>query len=255
MKFLWLMSLVLLPLGDILALERLHYKVKFGFLTAGRAEITFNAQDTGDYDIKALAWTDTSLFDLKERLLVTGKTGFKPSVFTMQQIENDYRALKTLRLEGENGVYQKNGNPKEIFARHGAERDYLSALFNLRSLKNTDKFKAGQVIVENVVGLNTAYRMELKVVKKRELYTAGLGNQLVWELRPVFVKLAPKQGINKDWRLYITADERRIPVRITAKLKFGSFNAWLDKYENSARGDGITSFAPQGLQNGSIFPK
>jgi len=253
MKILWLFVFLLAPLSDVLALERLHYKVKFGFLTAGRAEITFNQPTPNTYENIALAWTDTSLFNLRERIVVEG-TDFKPSVFNMQQIENDYKAHKTLRLVGENGLYQKRGNPEETFFAHGAERDYLSALFKLRKTYS-EELKVGKTLVENVVGLNGAYRMELKVLKKRELYTPALGTQTVWEIQPILVSLAPKSGLNKNWRIYITADERRLPVRITAKLRFGSFNALLTKFENTELGDKITSSAPKGLQTGDIFPK
>lgn len=229
--------------------ERLTYAVKFGFLSAGQAEITFTTQED-TYAYSALAWTNSPLFNLKERILIEGdKATFTPSVFTMNQIENDYRANKSLTLKGDTALYQKEGGAPESFNAHGAVRDYMSALFRLRY--NKTPLQVGSTITENVVGLNGAYTLELRVLSKQKIYTKPLKWQEVYEIQPVLIKLPPNEGIHKNWRIYISADEKRLPLKIKTKLKFGAFTVTLTDIgdENAPRQ------APKNLQDGSVFAK
>ena len=87
--------------------ETLYYKISWGWITAGAAELRYEALAEDQYRITARAWTTAGPATLKEKLQSTGTVTDKtlhPAFYKQQQIENNYRAHKTLTFMPDNRV-------------------------------------------------------------------------------------------------------------------------------------------------------
>ncbi|MDD9912790.1 MAG: DUF3108 domain-containing protein [Alphaproteobacteria bacterium] len=221
--------------------ERLHYKVSYGFLNIGEAELLYEpknlvtAQEAGEgYHVVARAWTETALFKLLERLSVTGghtpEGKFLPAVYQQMQIENDFKANKevTFNHVTNTASYKNHQNaiPAEEFNVLPQARDMISALYYLRyHVEDVD----GQIQDLPVVSLHRKYTMKIKIGETKSIKNRDGKKIFLREIKPLLITQDEEAKIKDSWRIWITADERRLPVKIELKSKFGTFRANLQQ--------------------------
>jgi len=215
--------------------ERLSFKVYFWLMKAGEAEILFKPEpSTGLYRFTGRAWTDTSMFKLRDRVSVVGEhqEGFpyKSAYYNVRLNEKDYRANKDVKYfhaKGEAHYKNVHAGQKEVdvYKIDAGTRDMISALYYLRD--SVEEINVGDVYDVPVFDVNTAYTMKLKVLGRKKINTV-LGKRYAWHVNPVLVKKDGEVGKKKDrWHLWVSDDKERLPLKINVKLKFGSFKAEL----------------------------
>ena len=231
--------------------ERLSFSVYFWFMKAGEAEILFKPEpSTGLYRFTGRAWTDTSMFRLRDRVSVVGKNTeefpYKSGYYNVRLNEKDYRANKDVKYfhsKGEAHYKNVHAGQKEadIYKIENDTRDMISALYYLR--ESVEEINVGDVYEVPVFDVNTSYTMKLKVLDRKKIKTA-LGKRYAWHVNPVLVKKGGETAKKKDrWHLWVSDDTERLPLKINVKLNFGSFKAELRHAGKPADG----SRAPQTL--------
>lgn len=220
--------------------ERLHFDVHFGWIKAGEAELLYRPKPNkteGDYTLTGRAWTTglSSVFRLRDRLQATGV--HVPMLFAVKHYaldlnEKDYTAHKTvdfLRLNNE-AVYT-NVHAKEApnsFAIRKESRDMMSSMYALRA--EEDLLNIGVSKTLPVVNLDSTYLMTATVEGKEKMDTV-FGEREVWRIGLTFTQDGQKEKAG-NWVFWITADDKKYPVRIEAKMRFGAFTATLKDYGN-----------------------
>jgi hypothetical protein len=96
-------------------------------------------------------------------------------------------------------------------------QDSLSALYVLRAVP----LKAGDRMTMPVSDSGRNYKMVLQVAGPERLKTS-LGEMGVWRLRPTLYD-ADNQPVGRDVNIWLSDDERRLPVKLEGNLPLGSF--------------------------------
>lgn len=210
--------------------EALYYRISWGWLTAGAAELRFENMAEEKYRITARAWTTGGPATLKERLQSVGVVtaeGLQPEHYVQQQIENSYRAHKTLDF------MPAEGTEKQVFydskldaaAPYGyavpvGAQDMLTALYHLRKLGGTGV--AGTYDLD-VVTLGDIKPMTVTVSEPKLLRVRTLREDkfVVREVRPYVA------DSKQDWVIYVTDDADLRPIQIELRSGFGTFKARL----------------------------
>ena len=229
--------------------ERLTYRVTWWGIEAGQAEL-FHQPQKGGYTLVARAWTTdgaANLFSMRDRLRAEGAHRpalFLPTQFSVRLNENDYRADKTLAYDraAKKATYRNHREPataSKAFDIDPLTRDLYSALYFLRAhIKNP---QPGDVYTLPIQDLDRPMTLHLKVLERAEMETF-VGKVKALHVQPVLD--GKKEGRQKDRvHIWVTDDDRRLPVKIQVRLALGSFTATLQ-----AVGDGASpSAAPDGL--------
>jgi hypothetical protein len=229
--------------------ERLTYRVTWWGMEAGHAEL-FHQPGNGGYTLVARAWTTdgaANLFSMRDRLRAEGTHRpalFLPTRFSVRLNENDYRADKTLTYDraARKATYRNHREPPATakdFDIDTQTRDLYSALYSLRASAKEPKPEA--VYTLPVQDLDRPMTLHLKVLERVRLDTV-LGQVETLHVQPVLD--GKKEGRQKDRvHIWVTDDDRRLPVKIQVRLALGSFTATLQ-----AVGDGASpSEAPAEL--------
>ena len=103
-------------------------------------------------------------------------------------------------------------------------QDMLSALYYIR----TQELQEGKILTINANERHNNYRVKIKVLGKEKV-TVPAGTFLSWVIEPISViRLDKKKEEEKGTGLiYLSADERKLPVLIKAKTKMGSVSVQL----------------------------
>ncbi len=211
-----------------------HYKYDVGweFVNAGTAEIKITKKGANGYKVHNFARTNGFLDLFKrvrdtivsEGICIDGK--MQSTLFTTDQLERKYRAVKRAEfLYKENKVsYTKNGKNK-VFDVPSGYLNVIDAFYLTRLNPPTKDHPISIPIFDS----EKKYDVAVKLLKKEKI--RGLKGKRVEclviqpELKTegVFTSV----GVIKIW---LTNDERRIPLKITAKLKIGRIVVKLTEY-------------------------
>ena len=96
-------------------------------------------------------------------------------------------------------------------------QDALSALYVLRAVP----LKAGDRMTMPISDSGKNYKMVLQVTGPERMRTV-LGEMGVWKLRPALYD-ADNQPVGRDVNIWLSDDERRLPVKLAGNLPLGSF--------------------------------
>lgn len=230
--------------------ERLHFNVQVWKLKAGEAELLFQPSEDNSYTIVGRAWTRGigSFVKLHDRVTIQGsKVGEQPYVtsqYTAQLNENDYRAHKVVDYvqPSNTAVYQNvHANHEKVeYPIEPFSRDMMSAIYYLRH--KVKEIKVGDVHTLPVFDLNTQYELNLRILKKERIKTK-FGKRDAYLIKPTLIGLKERNAKDR-WSLWVSADESRVPYKISVKMNFGSFDAMLKHYGPPAQG---SSRAPKTL--------
>ena len=198
--------------------ERVAYDIRWLALKAGEAELMFAPDhDNNTYTVVGRAWTSgtlNSFVRIYDRLRVEGTLpDFLPKNYHLQLNENDYKANKRVAYNhvSQTAVYENiQGKEKpRTYDIDEQARDMLSSLLYLR--KTVDEVDIGKTYTLPVFELDKGATMELEV-QTVDTIKIPLGKMKALRIHPVL-----KQEVQKPkgkWHIWVTNDERFIPVQI-----------------------------------------
>ncbi len=212
--------------------EELRYVIRWGVIPAGHGQITIYDSDgeEGVYHIvttaRSNAFVDTfyrvrnrieSFLDLKQEASV----GYRKI-----QREGDHnRDVDLVFDHRENRVTLiKNGRVRREITVPGNVHDPLSAIYYLRTVPDFDR---GPVTL-NVTDGKKSYRVMVRVLG-REVVETPLGYFNTIKIEPRIEDMEIIFEKKKDGKLFLwlTDDERKVPVKMQSELYFGSIQAIL----------------------------
>lgn len=218
--------------------EKLTYRIHYGFINAGIAELT--TTDTiykgkphyhvlGKGNSTGVVNTFFKVRDVYESYIDTA-TGL-PSFYVRNISEGGYRRhYETTFNHNKNSLtlYNKLKKESKNFNTVEGIQDMLSAFYHLRNMEHS-KLKVGSQIKLNVWIDDEAYPFLLKVV--------GIESKKTKFGKIECLKIVPsvqsgrvfkdKEGVT----LWVTNDQNHIPVELEAKLLVGALKASISGYE------------------------
>ena len=218
--------------------EQLVFTVGWEFINAGTATMNIRAKPDGGYQLHTFAKSNR-FFDLFKKVRDTiisegvcrnGK--MQSTVFDIEQHEHKYHANKKVRfLWRKNQVAYTQHNHTEIFDVPAGHLNVLDAFLSVRSMK----LVKGKVIKIPVFDSRKIYEIRVYVLGREKLHApwGGFVDCLVVEPKLLTGGIFSSKGKIKLW---LTDDARHIPLKMTAKIKFGRIIARLKQYHaNTAK--------------------
>lgn len=221
--------------------EKIFYRVHYGFITAGEAEMRVNPDlyklnNRICYKLEVAGKT-TGAFDKVLRIRDTWGSYMDTSTAKPQKSyrfieEGRYRRLeevyfnyetKTARVDWslENKSFEVN-IPDPI-------HDLVGGYFWLRML-DYDKMKVGEIITVNGHLEKDTYPLKVRYVGREKVKTQ-MGKIDAILLSPIMPKNGLFDGENSI-KFYISADQNRVPVLIRAELFLGAVEVDIKGYQN-----------------------
>jgi len=214
--------------------ERLEFKVYFEFVLGGDAvmavasidtinghpcwQILSTARSTPTVDMfykvrdSIQSWRDLRGFSRRYRKVLN---------------EGKYHDNKRVEYFPEDScalIFRKSQLPPDTVKVVGAVQDVMSALYDVR----TRSLEVGKSVWIDVHDLDKRYNLEV-CVRRRECVEVPAGKFDCWVVEP----LLQSSGIFRregNIQVWLTADDRRMPVMMQSKLYFGRVYAKLVKY-------------------------
>jgi len=213
--------------------EVMKFSVGWEFVTAGTATMIFKQPEGKGYRINTDARTN-KFFDMfkkvRDSIISKGEiVDNKPqsTLFDIKQQERSYRATKKTEFLWKEGKvrYTHNKNVKEFKVPAG-HLNVIDAFFLTRTLP----VQEGKVLKIPVFDSGKKYQIEVRLLKKEKIRApwGKLVETLVIEPRLKSAGIFSSVGTMKVW---LTNDARRIPLKMTAKIKIGRIIARLTDYK------------------------
>lgn len=212
--------------------ETMHFSVGWEFVNAGTATMRFSRQGDSGYRVDTDARTN-KFFDIFKKVRDTIVSegvciNSKPqsTLFDLEQHERKYHAKKrTDYFWKENKVRYTHNKNSENFDVPAGHLNVLDAFFLTRTLP----VKKNKVLKIPVFDSRKLYELEVRLLKT-ETIRAPWGEKvecLVIEPKLKTEGIFSSVGTMKVW---LTNDKRRIPLKMTAKIKIGHIVARLTGY-------------------------
>jgi hypothetical protein len=211
--------------------EELLFEVRWMGILAGNASLAVSGQvNKGGhevYHIRSLA-ESSPFFSLFYNVRDMGETfidrdGLFPWYFRLDQREGSRSSQRTVIFDQQRriAIYTKNQHsPQEIKVPAGVH-DSLSSFYVLRTLP----LRVGQAIHLNTFSNGKTYDVEVRVLRQEKLDTHwGPVDTLVVQPLMRYEEILRQKG---DVLIWVTDDERRLPIRMKTAIKVGSIEATL----------------------------
>ncbi|MBI3991300.1 MAG: DUF3108 domain-containing protein [Candidatus Omnitrophica bacterium] len=230
-----------LPLRPFAITEKLTYAVRWSGIDVGHAvlEVEGITQLNGflAYHISATARSNdffSMIYSVHDRISTFIEVEkFLPVRFEKQQREATHSRDEAIEFDQENhtAVYYKYRDSeieKKTIALTPEVHDALSCLYYFRTLK--PEVGKSAFFPVNADGKN--YDMEIKVCKKEKMRIPAFGMIDTIQVEPVgkFEGIFIRKG--RLW-IWVTDDDRKIPVLMKSKISIGSITAVLEKIEGA----------------------
>ena len=216
--------------------EHLGFSVNWEFINAGSATMDISAVGSNGWQVKTFARTNKALDifrKVRDHITATGvcvNGKMQSTLFDADLHERKYTAKKrTEFLWKENKVSHTQNKVTELFDVDAGHLSVIDAFLAVRGLELTP----GKVIKIPVFDSRKRYEIEVTVLAKKETLKAPWGEKV--ECILVRPKLKT-EGIftNKgEMTLWMTNDQRHIPIKMAAKIKFGRIFAHLNAYRKA----------------------
>ena len=213
--------------------EKLTYDLSWTGITAGTA--TQEVIDDGSSlrvvsTARSAAWISV-FFPVEDRIESILEKAVPPLLglplhYRMKVREGSHRRDKELTFDHKilKAYYidHRNGEKKTVDILQNTY-DAYSSFYYLRTLK----LEVGKSVFVNMLDNKKLWNVEVQVVKKEKLNTI-LGEVNTIQVRPIMKSegIFERKGAIDIW---LTDDDRRIPVRMKTKIKIGSITATLVK--------------------------
>ena len=218
--------------------ERLTYVLKWGFIPAGKAVLEVQPMtEVEGQTARHFVLTARSnnfidnFYKVRDRIDAYADAGMQHSVhFAKKQREGNYKrdVVVTFDWTEKQAQYANKGKKDDPISLMPGSFDPLSAFYFIRSMEMQPGSKISKPITDgrkNVVG-------EAKVIKRETINVGGQPYDtflIVPDLKHVGGVF--KESKNAKMQIWVTADHRRIPVRLKSKVVVGSFVGELVKVE------------------------
>jgi hypothetical protein len=229
----WLVSIAPLAASALSIPEKLTYDLTWTGIKAGTA--TQEIIDDGNSirvvsTVRSAAWI-TVFFPVEDRVESALAKAEPPLLglphhFRMKVREGSHRRDREI-------IFDQKNRKAEYIDHIGGEKvtieilqdtyDAYSSFYYLRTLK----LEVGKSVFVNMLDNKKLWNVEVQVVKKEKLDTV-LGEINTIQVRPIMKSegIFERKGAIDIW---VTDDDRRIPVRMKTKVKIGSVTATLVK--------------------------
>ncbi len=221
--------------------ERLVFSINYGKINAGEGVLEVarmvEFQGMPCYRIESTASSNrffSGIYKVRDKVIsYIDEEGLFSRYFMKRLREGTYRKTVEMEFDHERGfaVYH-DGREFEVPA---GVHDVLSAFYYVRTLD----LEVGRDVFLSAHSSRETYDMRV-IVHSRQEVEIGLGRFDCFVIQPVMVG----EGIFKhegDLMIYLTADERRMPVLVKSKLPVGSVSVELTEFtpapETSAAGE------------------
>jgi hypothetical protein len=216
--------------------ERLTFDVHYGFITAGEAIMAVAAYDSVagrkcyriEFSVNSLpsfSW----IYRVEDRYLTfIDLETIAPWKFEQHIREGTYRRDFTAEFDQ---VHRVARTSEGIYPTPEYVHDIMSSFYYARTLDFT-RFQPGDGVVLHNFHKDTSHELKVKFLGRQELEVeAGTFNTIVVE------PLVKEGGLFKSEGrivIWLTDDERKIPVRVNTKVIIGSIDTELREYAGLA---------------------
>jgi len=238
-----------MPLGDVIrplpnhsfySGEHIEYRVHYGFITAGEAQMNvlssnekFNNRPCYKLEVEGRT---TGAFDKMLRIRDTWGCLMDTSMYVTYKNyrrieEGNYRRNEEISLDyptKKASMLVEGDKPKELTL-PGYVYDMVSGYYFLRLL-DYDNMKEGQVIAMNGMLEDKFYNFKIRYNGKDRIKTK-YGKANVIYLAPIMPENKLFDGENAI-KFYISDDANRIPLKIRAELYVGAVELDIKGYSN-----------------------
>ena len=217
--------------------ERLEFSIDYGPINAGEASLEVrDVLDSGGhscYRVESKASSNrvfSAFYMVRDKVVshIDRRTLF-PRYFSKRLREGDYRKNVVVRFDHEAGL-ARYADGRELEIEPGCH-DILSAFYFVRTL---DLAGEGSHFIQTHSSRKN-YDLEV-VVHGRETVEVAAGTFDCWKIEPIILGEGLFQFEGK-LTIWLTADERRMPVLMKTKVKVGAIDASLKSY-TLGRGSG-----------------
>lgn len=217
--------------------ESMKFAVGWEFVNAGTATMRFSDTGESSYRIDTDARTN-KFFDvfkkvrdsiISEGVYVDGKP--QSTLFTLEQNERGYHASKkTEFLWQKNKVNYTHNKKTDSYDVPAGHLNVMDAFFLTRTLP----VREGEMIKIPVFDSRKRYDIEVTLIKREKMQApwGDLVDCLVIEPKLKSEGIFSSVGTMKIW---VTDDARRVPLKMTAKIKIGRIIARLTDYQPPAK--------------------
>lgn len=221
--------------------EWLRYKMSYsGFLRAGTAVLELSEKDFNGKKVfytKGTGWTSGALkwfFKVEDRYeSYFDKDTIKPYLFKRKINEGGYKKhrITSFNYKSNKAYVQDFTVQKDTSVVFSRVQDMLSAFYYLRNY-NVKNMKKGEEIGIDMFMDSQVYPFKLRFLG-REILKTKFGTLKTMIFRPL-VQSGRIFKAQESVTLWITDDENKIPVKLSADLSVGSLRADLEAYKGLA---------------------
>lgn len=220
--------------------EYFRFRVHYGLLTAGYAELNVNATELKGkpvYHIKGYGKTTgvSRLFFKVEDTYETyiDKNSNIPYRFIRDIYEGGYTKDIIKNFDHPNLsvlVNDRKHQTEEVFTIKEQTQDLLSSFYYLRNYIDRESLKVGDDMDINIFFDKENYTMRLRYLG-REVLRTPFGRVKTLKFRP-YVQSGRVFKERESLTIWVSDDENKIPILLQAELAVGSLKATLVEYKN-----------------------
>ena len=216
--------------------EHMEFSVGWEFINAGTAVIQVASPQDNVYRTHIMAKTNAFLDMFKkvrDEITAEGRCNngnLQSTLFELKQLEVKYRANKKTEFFWPEGkVHYTQNDRTDIYDVEPHEVDVMDAFFAVRSMP----LKPGDTFNIAVFDSRKNYKIVVNVLKIERL-------RAPWRKWVECLVIEPKlktEGIfssRGQIKVWMTNDERHIPIKMTAKIRFGRIVAKLTGYRKDS---------------------
>jgi len=215
--------------------EHMSFDIGWEFINAGSANMDIVATKQG-WQTRTFARTNKVLDIFKKVRDYITATGIcidgkmQSTLFDANLKERRYTAQKrTEFLWQQNKVAYTQHNVSEYFDVPAGHLSVIDAFLAVRS----QQLKAGETLSIPIFDSRKRYELEVNILAKTEILTAPWGEKVRCIIVNPKLKTAGIFTNKGKMKLWMTDDDRHIPIKMMAKIKFGRIFAHLTAYNMS----------------------
>jgi hypothetical protein len=230
---LWVVLLCLAPVSDASGFEvpeRLEYSIWWEFVKAGNSILEIGKGEEDTFKIISTAWSSKFIsifYKVEDRIEVNVESStYLPYDYYLKLREGRHRKERQItyyQREGKIILDNVHDMKVEEFKIEGSIYDPLSAFYAVRTMD----LEVGKSQFIRVFDNGKIYDVEVQVLKKEKI-TVPAGTFDTIKIKPILMS----EGIfmrKGDVFIWLTDDEKKIPVKIESKVKIGAINVVLKK--------------------------
>lgn len=217
--------------------EKLVYEISWFGITAGKSELTVKEKTFYQSRVVYRLVSQTTgggamgkLYPVDDRLeSFIDARGLFPYYALLRQREGKRKKDKDVYFDQENQqiTYVTNGGRPRVLSAPPQVLDILSSLYYFR----TQDLKVGKSIPLRVFSLKHNFEVAVKVLSKEIMEVLSVKREVFLVKPHITMNGAPSPYRKGEVLLWLTADEKKLPVKIRAQVRLGHIEAVLIAYE------------------------